>query len=114
MKRATCRLLFLLGVAALVPTPAAAGNVGASAFAGNWCAWGNPAKPESIIVTGPLAVEFHNWNDVPATGVLVAPNSHEVVVARWKGIHGTLSADGQTINWSNQTYWKRCSSTVRS
>jgi hypothetical protein len=104
--------LVALSLAILVPSASSAQLNLSNQFPGNWCAQGDSARPESITSKGPLSLGFRNWAGATATGTLVGLNSHEVVVAKWKGVHGNLSGDAQTINWSNGTFWKRCSATV--
>jgi hypothetical protein len=112
MKSFLPQLTLALGMAALLPAAASAQLDLNSPLVGNWCAQGDVNRPESITAGGPLAVHFRNWMGATATGT-VAPGSRSVVVAKWKGIHGALSGDNQTINWSNGTFWKRCTATVK-
>jgi hypothetical protein len=111
MKRTLSSLFLAAGLAAAASSvaQARATATGAEAFAGNWCAAGNPAKGERIEAKGPAEVEFKNWKGAYGPGTVAG---RTVVATHDGGLNGTLSVDGQTINWSNKTYWKRCSTVI--
>jgi hypothetical protein len=111
MKHMLSYLVLTLGLAAGIPALAHARPMpaGAEAFAGNWCAAGNPGKGERIEAKGPVEVEFKNWDGATGPGTVAG---RTIVATNDGGLTGTLSGDGQTIHWSNKTYWKRCNTIV--
>jgi len=84
------------------------GPMGNSAFLGAWCAQGDPTKHCSVSGNGVL-LNFTNENGDTSTGHFVGMSQNVVSADQWNFVQGTLSGDGRTINWSNGTYWTRCS-----
>jgi hypothetical protein len=80
-----------------------AGSQG-SGFLGAWCAQGDPTKHASISSNG---VFFNLTNEGSSTSI--GHMQGEVLVAdEWQFVQGTLSSNGNQINWSNGTFWARC------
>jgi hypothetical protein len=78
-----------------------------AAFAGAWCAQGDPTKHASISSNGAfLTLTDENGNTSP--GQLQGQTG--IVAPGWQFVTGTLSPDGSQINWSNRTFWARCNS----
>jgi len=109
MKMSSC-LIVTFGLAALLPTAGGAqsGLNQTGPFLGTWCAQGDPSRRASITANGPFNLNLTNESGSTSTGVLTGPNSGQVTAPQWNLVQGTLSSDGQTINWSNNTYWTRC------
>jgi poly(beta-D-mannuronate) lyase len=74
-------------------------------FFGEWCAEGNPEWKSSIADQGNVVVLTTQTGDT-STGEAKAPN---VLVARaWGPVVGTLTPDGSQIDWTNGSYWEKC------
>lgn len=84
------------------------GPMGNSALLGAWCAQGDPTKHCSVSGNG-VFLNFTNENGDTSTGHFVGMSQNVVSADQWNFVQGTLSGDGRTINWSNGTYWTRCS-----
>jgi hypothetical protein len=98
-----CGLTIATGVQAygqLPPSPQSA------AFSGAWCAQGDPTKHASISDNGAF-VTLTNENGDTSMGNYQGQN--QISAPGWQFVTGTLSQDGQQINWSNGTFWARCS-----
>ncbi len=78
-----------------------------SAFLGQWCAQGDSSKTASITANGPF-LTLTNEQGSSATGNYQGPSQNVIVAAQWQFVQGTLTADGNRINWSNGTFWARC------
>lgn len=78
-----------------------------SAFLGQWCAQGDSTKVASITGNGPF-VTLTNEQGSTSTGNLQGMNQNVIVAAQWQFVKGTLTPDGNRINWSNGTFWARC------
>src|SRR5580698_8647316 len=78
-----------------------------SAFLGQWCAQGDPSKTTSIAANGPF-LTLTNEQGSTSTGNYQGMNQNVIVAAQWQFVKGTLTPDGNRINWSNGTYWARC------
>ena len=97
----------------LTPSPLRAASHSASGFLGAWCAQGDPAKGTSISSNGPL-LTLTNEVGSTSSGQTIGLSGREIVVPQWHLVRGTLSADDQTISWSNGTWFfagdrsKRC------
>jgi len=78
-----------------------------SAFLGQWCAQGDPNKQASITANGPF-LTLTNEQGSTSTGNYQGTNQNVIVAAQWQFVRGTLSPDGNRINWSNGTFWARC------
>ena len=76
-----------------------------SGFLGGWCAQGNPAKQASISRNGAF-LTLTNENGDASIGNF--QGSNQIVAPGWQFVTGTLSGDGSQINWSNGTFWARC------
>lgn len=76
-------------------------------FLGGWCAQGDPTKHASISSNG-VYLNLTNESGSTSIGNLQGPNRIEA--QEWQFVIGTLSNDGQQINWSNGTFWARCPS----
>ena len=88
--------------------PAPQSPMGNSAFLGAWGAQGDPTKHCSVSGNG-VFLTFTNENGDTSTGHSVGMPQNVVSADQWNFVQGTLSAEGRTINWSNGTYWTRCS-----
>jgi hypothetical protein len=91
-------------VAAAPPQLPTSGGTG---FLGQWCAQGDPTKRCSISANGPF-FSMTNEQGSTSSGHLQGMNSNVLVAEQWQFVQGTLSGDGNQINWSNGTYWARC------
>lgn len=80
-----------------------------SGFLGAWCAQGDPTKQCSISSNG-VFLTFTNESGSTATGQLAGTSQNRVTADDWNFVQGTLSSDGSRIDWSNGTFWARCSS----
>ena len=80
-----------------------------SGFLGQWCAQGDPNKPTSISANGPF-FSLTNEQGSTSSGHLDRPNQNVIIADQWQFVRGTLSPDGNRINWSNGTFWARCNS----
>lgn len=78
-----------------------------SAFLGQWCAQGDSTKRCSITSNGPF-LSLTNEQGSTSTGTVQGMNSNTITADQWQFVRGTLSADGNQINWTNGTYWARC------
>jgi hypothetical protein len=78
-----------------------------SAFLGQWCAQGDSTKVASIAANGPF-LTLTNEQGSTSTGNDQGMNQNVIVAAQWQFVKGTLTPDGNRINWSNGTYWARC------
>ena len=99
---------FQLETTRALAVPAPQGPMGNSAFRGAWCAQGDPTKHCSVSGNG-VFLSFTNENGDTSTGHFVGMSQNVVSADQWNFVQGTLSGDGRTINWSNGTYWTRCS-----
>ena len=99
---------FQLETTRALAVPPPQGSMGNSAFLGAWCAQGDPTKHCSISGNG-VFLSFTNENGDTSTGHFVGMSQNVVSADQWNFVQGTLSGDGRTINWSNGTYWTRCS-----
>ena len=80
-----------------------------SGFQGAWCAQGDPAKQCSITGNGAF-LTFTNEQGSTSTGHFVGMSQNVVSADQWQFVQGTLSPDATRIDWSNGTFWARCSS----
>jgi hypothetical protein len=77
-------------------------------FLGVWCAQGNPSLRASIAASGPFNMTLTNESGSTSQGIVSGPDSRQVTAPDWNLVQGNLSPDGQTISWSNNTFWSRC------
>jgi hypothetical protein len=117
MSRGVARATFLVaaGVALLVQPEMDNGRALASpqggsqgsGFLGAWCAQGDPTKHASISSNG---VFFNLTNESGSTSIghMDAGSDNVLVADEWQFVQGTLSSNGNQINWSNGTFWARC------
>jgi hypothetical protein len=77
-------------------------------FLGAWCAQGDPTKQCSISSSNGFMVNLTNEQGSTSSGHYDGMNRNAIVADQWQFVRGTLSNDGQQINWSNGTYWTRC------
>lgn len=116
-----CNLVFRVFLAGLIACMAVfrgagpaqaqpAGPQQVAAFLGTWCAQGDPSKQTSIASNGPggngLFLTLTNEQGSTSVGNLQGAN--QVIAPQWQFVVGTLSPDGNQINWSNGTMWSRC------
>jgi hypothetical protein len=80
-------------------------NPQAAAFTGAWCAQGDPTKQASIADNGAF-LTLTDENGGTSPGQYQGQNA--IVAPGWQFVTGTLSQDGNQINWSNGTFWARC------
>ncbi len=78
-------------------------------FVGTWCAQGDPTRRASIAQNGPFNLSLTNESGSTSAGMITGPSGRQITAPQWNLVQGTLSADGQTIAWSNNTFWTRCS-----
>jgi hypothetical protein len=100
--------LWLAGVGLFAVGYTAAAQMGgnAGAFTGAWCAQGDRSKQASISSNGAF-LNLTNENGDSSIGNL--RGSNQIVAPGWQFVTGTLTGDGKRINWSNGTFWARCS-----
>jgi hypothetical protein len=75
-------------------------------FLGAWCAQGDPTKQASISSNG---VMLNLTNESGSTSIGNLQGNNQIVAPGWQFVTGTLSANGRRIDWSNGTFWARCS-----
>jgi hypothetical protein len=80
----------------------------ASGFQGAWCAQGDRTKHCSVSGNG-VFLTFTNENGDTSSAHFVGMSQNVVSADQWSFVQGTLSSDGRRIDWSNGTYWTRCS-----
>lgn len=99
----------LAGCAAMAQQPAVPyGPEDVAAFLGTWCAQGDPSKQASIAsggANGPF-LTLTNESGSTSYGHLQGPG--QIVAPQWQFVTGTLSPDGDQIQWSNGSMWARC------
>jgi hypothetical protein len=76
-----------------------------TAFLGEWCAQGDPAKHAFIGDIGGAATVTNELGD---SSTVRAQGRQQIVAPAWDSVTGTLSPDRSQIDWSNGTYWARC------
>jgi hypothetical protein len=81
------------------------GSQGAG-FMGAWCVQGDPTKLASISNNGAF---LNLTNESGSTSIGNLQGSNQIVAPGWQFVTGTLSGDGRQINWTNRTFWARCS-----
>jgi hypothetical protein len=79
---------------------------GSAGFLGAWCAQGDPSKQASISSNGPM---LNLTNESGSTSIGNLQGNNQISAPEWQFVTGTLSGDGRRINWSNGTFWARCS-----
>lgn len=80
----------------------------AARITGQWCAQGDKTKLCSITNNGPL-LSFTNEQGSTSSGHFTNMQQTEFSADQWHFVRGSLSPDGLRIDWSNGTYWMRCS-----
>jgi hypothetical protein len=100
-------LFFCLGANSAAAAPPQSGWNQGSGFLGQWCAQGDPSKPASISANGPF-FSLTNEQGSTSSGHLDRPNQNVIIADQWQFVRGTLSPDGNQINWSNGTFWAKC------
>jgi len=83
-------------------------DFGAARITGDWCAQGDKKKPCSITNNGAF-LTFTNEQGSTSIGHFTNTQQTEFSADEWQFVHGTLSQDGLRIDWTNGTYWMRCS-----
>jgi hypothetical protein len=96
-------------VAAGPPQMGPQGPWNAAGFQGAWCAQGDRNKPCSISVNGAF-LSLTNEAGSTSSGTFGGMNQNTITAMQWNFVQGTLSPDGSRINWTNGTFWARCSS----
>jgi hypothetical protein len=56
-----------------------------------------------------LFLTFTNESGSTSSAHYIGVDQNVVSADQWGFVQGTLSQDGTRINWSNGTYWARCS-----
>ena len=79
-----------------------------SGFLGEWCAQGDRSKRASITSNGPGFLTLTNEQGSSSPGSYQGMNQNVITAIGWMGVTGTLTSDGQRIDWSNGTFWARC------
>ena len=97
------------------PSPQGQGSQGAGSqrsgsqngmgFVGGWCAQGDRTKQTSISNNGAF---FNLTNENGDTSIGNLQGNNQIQAPGWQFVTGTLSRNGQQINWSNGTFWARC------
>jgi len=87
-------------------TSAQPDNGKGSGFLGAWCAQGDPSRHASISSN---EAYFNLTNDNGKTSMGNLINANQISAPDWQFIIGTLTQDGRRIDWSNGTFWTRCS-----
>jgi hypothetical protein len=83
-------------------------DFGAARITGDWCAQGDQRKPCSIANNGAF-LTFKNEQGSTSVGHFTNTQQTEFSADGWQFVRGTLSQDGLRIDWTNGTYWMRCS-----
>ena len=97
------------GILQLHPPRVAAQDFGQAArIVGDWCAQGDKSKHCSISSNGAF-LTFTNESGSTSIGHFVNTQQTVFSADEWKFVQGTLSPDGLRIDWTNGTYWLRCS-----
>jgi hypothetical protein len=109
MRKMIASLIVLGSLVFFVPSPVEAQSHSASGFLGAWCAQGDPAKRTSITSNEPF-LTLTNEVGSTSSGHTIGLSGREIIAPAWQLVRGTLSADDQTISWSNGTFWRRCHS----
>ena len=78
-----------------------------SYFLGNWCVEGR-TELHGTITDGGNVLALRNEQGSTSTGELRSP--FLLVAPAWNSVTGALTPDRSQIDWSNGTYWARCSS----
>jgi hypothetical protein len=75
-------------------------------LSGNWYMGGpiNAGMPCKISQEG-STLTFVNENGAQSAGKLA--DSRTVIATDWDGLHGTISTDGNRIDWANGSWWTR-------
>jgi hypothetical protein len=74
-------------------------------FIGAWCAQGDPTKQTSIAYNG----AFYNLtNEAGDTSIGNLQGNNQIQAPGWQFVTGSLSRNGQQIQWSNGSFWARC------
>ena len=100
------RRFLLLVLVLLSGTRVFAQNSQGAGFLGAWCAQGDPTKQASIASNGAF-LTLTNENGDTSIGNLSGNN--QISAPGWQFVTGTLAQNGSRINWSNGTFWARCS-----
>jgi poly(beta-D-mannuronate) lyase len=76
-----------------------------AAFVGQWC--GNALQTHRAVISdaGPYLI-LANENGDSSTGRVV--EDRLVIAPGWRDVRGLLTPNGQQIDWSNGTFWLRC------
>jgi hypothetical protein len=102
-------LTFAFVCAAMLPAPLRAQSFNQTGpFLGTWCAQGNSSLRTSIVANGPFNLTLTNEHGSTSNGIVSGPNSRQITAPDWNLVQGSLSGDGRTISWSNNTFWSRC------
>ncbi|MBV8244703.1 MAG: hypothetical protein JOZ38_02155, partial [Candidatus Eremiobacteraeota bacterium] len=75
---------------------------------GAWCAQGDPSRPTTILSSG-FDLTLTNENGATSTGQPQGMSRNTIVALQWDLVNGTITSDGQRIDWTNGTFWSRCS-----
>ena len=98
-------LAYLRSNALAAPLPQ---DFGAARITGDWCAQGDKNKQCSIANNGAF-LTFTNEQGSSSIGHFTNTQQTEFSADEWQFVRGTLSRDGLRIDWTNGTYWMRCS-----
>lgn len=79
------------------------------AFLGEWCGQGIRGMRATITDSGPY-LTLTNENGDASTGRI--EGNGKIVAPGWHNVTGTLNPSGIQIDWSNGTYWERCTAAV--
>jgi len=101
-------LFVVLAIAGLASSVAVAqpGPSQGSGFLGAWCPQGDSNKHASISYNGAF---FNLTNENGDSSIGNLQGSNRISAPGWQFVVGTLSPDGRRIDWTNGTFWARCS-----
>ncbi|GGG98413.1 alginate lyase family protein [Silvibacterium dinghuense] len=82
-----------------------------SAIAGDWCTMGDPASHDTIARSADGLIATTDHGDSSQARVLQTEKDKaaEIVAPGWLSVTGALDKSGTQIDWSNGTFWERCS-----
>jgi hypothetical protein len=78
-------------------------------FVGRWCVQGDPSRIATIS-PGNLGLQLTNETGSTSPAQSAGINGSTIVALQWNLVQGTLTADGNRINWTNGTFWNHCGS----
>jgi hypothetical protein len=101
-KRSMLTLAFLV-IGVLISSA----DQGTSSLNGNWQMGSRPTAPLCQVIQQGNALTFINEKGEQSSGSFI--DASTVVANDWNGLKGTISADGNRIDWANGSWWVRSS-----